>query len=231
MVTRRRGDGSNQLRPAVGAERGARGQGEADDEERTPDQGGYARPRLPRGPPHQARRTHPSLVGCRHSDGGVLPRGRSRVRFHHVSRPRRRPRFPQPGWSRVSGEGRDRGRGGRRRTPQRRAPARPLPRQGHPRAGQAGAGPGKARAPDTEADSRTPLFFAAVLALDAEHRLTDVSSASTVRAVWLADLDPAARREGLVPEPGPGCYWKWKEGGWNRQGIEGYEFHCTARPL
>jgi hypothetical protein len=34
-----------------------------------------------------------------------------------------------------------------------------------------------------------------------------------------------------VPEPGPGCYWKWDEGTWSRDGIEGYRFHCTARPL
>jgi hypothetical protein len=38
-------------------------------------------------------------------------------------------------------------------------------------------------------------------------------------------------RLGLVPEPGPGCYWKWKEGGWRKSGIEGYDFDCTARPL
>jgi hypothetical protein len=50
---------------------------------------------------------------------------------------------------------------------------------------------------------------------------------------WYLNYDHKGKdgRLGLVPEPGPGCYWKWKEGGWNRQGIEGYEFHCTARPL
>jgi len=37
-------------------------------------------------------------------------------------------------------------------------------------------------------------------------------------------------RLGLVPEPGPGCYWTWKEGGRQRRGIEGYDFDCNAVP-
>ena len=50
---------------------------------------------------------------------------------------------------------------------------------------------------------------------------------------WYLNYDHKGKdgRLGLVPEPGPGCYWKWKEGGWKRQGIEGYDFDCSARPL
>jgi hypothetical protein len=40
--------------------------------------------------------------------------------------------------------------------------------------------------------------------------------------------DPAV---GLVPEPGPGCYWTWTEGAWRKNpGGFGYTFRCTARP-
>jgi hypothetical protein len=63
--------------------------------------------------------------------------------------------------------------------------------------------------------------------LEGKHEVNDGWSG------WYLNYDHKGKdgRLGLVPEPGPGCYWKWKEGGWKRQGIEGYDFDCTARPV
>jgi hypothetical protein len=38
---------------------------------------------------------------------------------------------------------------------------------------------------------------------------------------------------GLVPVPGPGCYWTWSEGAWRKNSPSGfgYTFECTARPV
>ena len=50
---------------------------------------------------------------------------------------------------------------------------------------------------------------------------------------WYLNYDHRAKdpRVGLVPEPGPGCYWTWSEGAWKKNlGCFGYTFPCTARP-
>jgi hypothetical protein len=50
---------------------------------------------------------------------------------------------------------------------------------------------------------------------------------------WYLNYDQRGkdRRVGLVPQPGPGCYWTWHEGPWKKnRGGYGYTFPCTARP-
>src|SRR5438270_892653 len=59
--------------------------------------------------------------------------------------------------------------------------------------------------------------------------------AGTARAWrgWYLNYDHRGKdpRVGLVPEPGPGCYWNWEEGAWkkNPNGCS-YTVLCTARP-
>src|SRR5262249_13468055 len=50
---------------------------------------------------------------------------------------------------------------------------------------------------------------------------------------WYLNYDQRGKdpRVGLVPQPGPGCYWAWEEGPRKRNvGGYGYTFPCTARP-
>jgi hypothetical protein len=50
---------------------------------------------------------------------------------------------------------------------------------------------------------------------------------------WYLNYDHRGKdpRVGLVPEPGPGCYWTWSEGAWRKNpGGYGYTFPCMARP-
>ncbi len=50
---------------------------------------------------------------------------------------------------------------------------------------------------------------------------------------WYLNYDHRGkdRRVGLVPEPGPGCYWTWSEGARKKNvGGFGYTIPCTARP-
>jgi hypothetical protein len=51
---------------------------------------------------------------------------------------------------------------------------------------------------------------------------------------WYLNYDHKGKdsRVGLVPEPGPGCYWTWSEGAWKKNpGGFGYTFPCSARPM
>lgn len=51
---------------------------------------------------------------------------------------------------------------------------------------------------------------------------------------WYLNYDQRGKdpRVGLVPQPGPGCYWTWDEGPWKKNSPSGfgYTFPCTARP-
>jgi hypothetical protein len=59
---------------------------------------------------------------------------------------------------------------------------------------------------------------------------------------WYLNYDHKGkdRRIGLVPEPGPGCYWQWTEGPWKKSpfpeggsgpGGPAYTIPCRARPV
>jgi hypothetical protein len=50
---------------------------------------------------------------------------------------------------------------------------------------------------------------------------------------WYLNYDHKGKdsRVGLVPDPGPGCYWIWSEGARKKNvGGFGYTFPCTAQP-
>jgi len=52
---------------------------------------------------------------------------------------------------------------------------------------------------------------------------------------WYLNYDHKGkdRRVGLVPEPGPGCYWRWTEGRWKEEEPRGegpvYTIPCRAK--
>jgi hypothetical protein len=49
---------------------------------------------------------------------------------------------------------------------------------------------------------------------------------------WYLNFDHRGKdtQVGLVPQPGPGCYWSWQEGSWHKTRDFGRTFSITVRP-